>query len=181
VLAGLFYNAEMSTLDGSNTQPIEYRVRHASRAVLVSPENRLLMLCCIDPTREGAKPFWITPGGGLQEGETHEQALRRELAEEVGMDDAAIGPWIWHRMHRFEWMGQGIEQHERFYWVQAHDESVCHLRREPDELMALTDHRWLTADGLRGLTDAIAPSRLAMFFSSLLEQGPPSESVDVGR
>lgn len=41
-------------------------------------DNKLLLIC------EGQQGFFWTPGGGLENNETFEQALERELDEELG-------------------------------------------------------------------------------------------------
>jgi 8-oxo-dGTP diphosphatase len=61
---------------------------------------------------EGLKPaggFWACPGGGLGPGESSEVALRRELAEELGLDNADIKGPVWRLTRLFPmpgWDGQ---------------------------------------------------------------------------
>jgi len=55
-------------------------------ALIFSSDNKILM-GKKDPTKGGVYPdCWHIPGGGVDEGETFEQALIREVKEEVGLD-----------------------------------------------------------------------------------------------
>ena len=65
--------------------------RENVRAAVVDEQDRVLLL------RYGDKysDWWVTPGGGREEGETDEQTLRRELDEEVGLVDFELGPLLW--------------------------------------------------------------------------------------
>lgn len=59
--------------------------------VLVRPDGTFLLT-----SRPAGKPYagyWEFPGGKLEQGETVEQALRRELVEELGIHIAAVMPW----------------------------------------------------------------------------------------
>ena len=55
-------------------------------ALIFSKDDKLLM-GKKDPSKGGVYPdCWHIPGGGVDEGETLEQALQREIKEEVGID-----------------------------------------------------------------------------------------------
>jgi len=65
--------------------------RQTVRAAVVDAHGRILLLRYGDEFEE----WWITPGGGREEGETDEQTLRRELEEEVGLVGFDFGPRLW--------------------------------------------------------------------------------------
>ena len=59
--------------------------------VLIKPNGNFLLTS--RPPGKVYEGYWEFPGGKLEEGETVEQALRRELIEELGITIGAAMPW----------------------------------------------------------------------------------------
>ena len=63
--------------------------------------------------------WWISPGGGVDPGESDEEALRRELREELGFEDFEIGPVLFES-ERWFLLEQGYGgQRNRVYLVRV--------------------------------------------------------------
>jgi 8-oxo-dGTP diphosphatase len=154
------------------------RLRDAARAVIVDPDRRILLV----RFEFAERVVWACPGGGLDPGETHEDAIRRELREEVGPELVELGPVIWTRTHHLPLFGGRWDgQVERFFLVEAEAfEPTPHFTH--DELLAefVTDIRWWAPDELDVSTELHAPRALPDLVRRLREEGPPAEPIDVG-
>jgi 8-oxo-dGTP diphosphatase len=79
-------DAQAARVGGPDRKVIEVAV-----GVLLRADGAFLLT-----SRPAGKPYpgyWEFPGGKLEVGESVEQALRRELQEELGIDVAAAHPW----------------------------------------------------------------------------------------
>ena len=154
------------------------RLRQAARAVVLDPAARILLVRFEFP----ARTVWAPPGGGIDDGETHEQAIVRELAEEAGLEEVELGPWIWTRTHVFPFeSGRWDGQQERYVLVRTPAFEPA-PRFTPDELAAefVTAVRWWTQTELAAADELFAPRRLPELVAALLRDGPPGEPVDAG-
>lgn len=85
--------------------------RETARIVVHDSESRFLLLLTHFDPGVGLPPRWITPGGGIDEGETVLDAAVRELREETGVivEPSALGDviaaipgwWDWEDGERF--------------------------------------------------------------------------------
>jgi 8-oxo-dGTP diphosphatase len=71
---------------GADRKEVEVAV-----GVLIRPDGAFLLTS--RPPGKVYEGYWEFPGGKLERGETVEQALRRELAEEIGIGINAVQRW----------------------------------------------------------------------------------------
>jgi 8-oxo-dGTP diphosphatase len=85
----------MSVLVADGERPREggadRKVVDVAVGVLIRPNGDFLLTS--RPPGKVYEGYWEFPGGKLEQGETVEAALRRELQEEIGVTIAAAHPW----------------------------------------------------------------------------------------
>ena len=125
--------------------------RVAVRLLPVSPDGRVLLLQGQDPARPGDL-HWVSVGGAVDPGETHEQAAIRELHEETGIvGDASdlVGP-IGTGVHPFSWDGTDYVSHSTFYALALPGDVDVHFDGLEDaEIGNILQASWWTPDDLR--------------------------------
>lgn len=144
--------------------PPAERPRRSRRGVrlVVTDGTSVLLLADSDPGIPGSR-WYVTPGGGIDEGESPADAALRELAEETGLRIAAselVGP-VMERTAVHGYSDQILSQHELFYVVR-------HAVFEPDpsgyteaEKITLTGHVWLPLDAVATSDVPVWPAELA--------------------
>ncbi|WP_248294063.1 NUDIX hydrolase [Actinoplanes sp. TBRC 11911] len=88
--------------------------RQVVRAVVLDVRGRVLLLHSRDLSRPHIGTWWELPGGGLDPGESHQDAIIRELAEEAGLTVTAaqVGAPTWRRNSTFLYRGERRLNHE---------------------------------------------------------------------
>jgi 8-oxo-dGTP pyrophosphatase MutT (NUDIX family) len=153
--------------------------RPASRLLVVDPAKRLLLFRVAEESRR-PRPLWITPGGGVHPGESDEDAARRELWEETGIE-AELGPCVWVRRHLFHFRGAiWLDEVERFYLVRVDETEITTEHFEAHEHAFMPEHRWWHADAIAASEDWFAPRRLGELLPPIIAGDYPDEPFDTG-
>jgi len=147
--------------------------RPAARVVLLNQDDELLYLHA-EEKRNGRK-FWVMPGGGLEAGESFEDAAKREAWEETGID-VDIGPCLWTRHHIFEWEDKHLNQFEVFYLARSSSAEVCPPK--PDSYV--TDHKWWTVADLKLSDEEFAPRRIRQLIGHIVAGNIPDKPFECG-
>jgi ADP-ribose pyrophosphatase YjhB (NUDIX family) len=152
--------------------------RFAARVLLVDEADRLLLVRVLDPV--SGSSWWAAPGGGVESNETFEAAAVREIEEETGLGALVLGPCVWLREHRGEFMGQRFHVVERIFFARVSAFAPNSDRYTELERQVQTDARWWSLRELEASTEAFAPRRLVDLYKRLLKSGPPALPIDVG-
>lgn len=136
---------------------MEAEHRRAARLILLDERGRVFLLEHTEP-RGGL--FWATPGGGLEPGESAEQAAHREAVEELGAAPETLER-VWVLETEFPWGDRRIRQEDTYFLATlagllfGHDVSATHHRE------GICRSRWWSVDEIRSSTERVYPRDLA--------------------
>lgn len=155
------------------------RRRRAARAVVLDPQDRILLINAKDPVGPNHRDWWEIPGGGIDSGETTQDAVRRELWEEAGISNAEIGPCIWIQAVEFTFGGWHFEQDEWVHVVRCDGTAEGPKGLEALEALAFGDQRWWDLEEILELQPRTIPYRMTEFLPDLVGGALPSDPIDI--
>lgn len=138
--------------------------RETARVILHNPAGRFLLMNTHFESHTGLPPRWITPGGGIDEGETPIIAAVRELREETGLivDQSVLGELVESVPGYWDWPdGENFHSYvDHFFALRVDEFELDRSGWTDSEHHDVIDMRWWTLDELRAEQPIVGPPGL---------------------
>lgn len=149
------------------------RTRQSARVVLLNERDAVFLFRHTGRYRT----YWVLPGGGVEAGETCEEAATREMWEETGIIGIPLGPLLWTR-HAVNRDGSiPYIEDERYYLVRCGMPEITSENQLESEKTAYTAHGWWSLERIRASPDTFWPAGLADLLEPVIAGSLPKEPI----
>jgi 8-oxo-dGTP pyrophosphatase MutT (NUDIX family) len=139
--------------------------RLTSRILLFDEVGAILLMLTIAPDTSGFAR-WVTPGGGVDPGESHRDGATRELFEETGLRIADPGEPVWSFDFDVEWNDADHDTgHAEYYVVRTTRFEPSRDNWTADEKVDTLDVRWWSLEDLLASGQPFEPAHLPTLIS----------------
>ncbi|MFC1845723.1 NUDIX domain-containing protein [Candidatus Dependentiae bacterium] len=165
---------------------MSFVVRNSVKILLLNDNNELLLLHVDDPQTTSVDgtyhgPFWHPIGGGIESGETIQEAAIREIYEETGLkkEEVTLGPVVWCGEFDLVLAGTLTRINMQFMVAKTKKEDV-HISgligREKDVAKKV---EWLTLEKIKNCSQVIYPVVLLDYLPGILAGNYPEEPIEI--
>ena len=117
--------------------------RPSVQAVIYDEENEKFLIIGKRHFRTG-NIIWRLVKGGIEEGETEPEALRREILEEVGLEKVNVGEKVHYYEYMYEFKQLKMKHMVYSYFVEADINDEVILQGESADEMPIVKYAWLS-------------------------------------
>ena len=158
--------------------------RPSTRLLILDETGSILLFRASTPA---GMWLWLTPGGGVEAGESHEEAGARELWEETGQR-LPLGPHVWTRDVTVPWEIDGrparVRGVERYHLIRT-----ARFDPDPQFIDTLEEYmrdegwfRWWSLEEIVAHTgyETLVPRDLGRLLAPILAGEIPEEPLEIG-
>ncbi len=147
------------------------KIRNQARGIVINSRGEMLLVkhtdtVPADSNQPDRLEYWVPPGGGLEEGETYEEAAIREVLEETGLEVRGECRHI-HTLEKPLMFGNELRMmHARYYLIHHAKESCEVHNADPGE--GITDVRWWSYEACLQSSETFVPQGILDIFKAAL-------------
>lgn len=145
-------------------------IRYVARVLVLNDQDGVFLLRGRDDTLPDRAPFWFTPGGKIDPGETQAEAATRELFEEVGIvaTPEDLGEVIGTEAIQYHFHGHFYQQEGVFYAYRSNDAGLNASQWTEIKARTIDQGRYWSLGELQTTTETIYPPHLADMLAQYL-------------
>lgn len=156
------------------------KIRKSSQAILLNPEDKIFLFKFEFAMLSGCNTLWVTPGGGVEDGESFQQALSREIYEELGIEIKGNFKWIYYRNKPFTTKsGEEFISEERYYLVKIGYSNINFENMDYFEQRLTKDWKWWTVEEIMHSSETFFSDNLGEKLIKLINGCIPDEPIEI--
>ncbi|NUQ87016.1 MAG: NUDIX domain-containing protein [Glycomyces artemisiae] len=154
--------------------------RRCARVLLVDEEDRVLLFRSVDYMGPGVE-YYVTPGGGLDAGESLEAGAVREVFEETGLRlGGPLGPVVAETAGVWsDGPDLAVESEDAYFFVRVPHFDPVRDGLEAIERREFTEAVWLTIPEVTQIDALVFPARIASLLTALLDGAIPAAPLRI--